>query len=413
MFFKEFVKTARSGLDRAFRPARRGSSYLLLVAVSLVLVTLVAVYPYFPSLNPSGKFVGVDTPFYERQLMELDSVGNFKGVIGMVFRSPDRPLSLLLLFSGWKLTGVSVMDAIILSEVVLGLFLVLATYFFARLAGFNFFYASLAMLFAVASPHLTVGMYGGLFANMIGLVFWYVFWALVFACLKTCSWRLCLMAVVFQSLLLFSHANTWDMSMGILGLFFIVLFLEWLIKRKKCSRPLMLFALLVAGVSLNVVRNSVLNIGIGTVEAVGVAQSGVSLINLLSIWQTLGVSLGSFMGIAFVNPVLLFFAGVGGIAVALDSRLVSRFLTTSLVAASVPFILGDYIVQTRIMYDLPVHIFAFLGLLVSLGFVERLFKGEEAKRISFLLVLLIILVELNYAFRCSFYLTTVNFFPLH
>jgi hypothetical protein len=68
-------------------------------------------------------------------------------------------------------------------------------------------------------------------------------------------------------------------------------------------------------------------------------------------------------------------------------------------------------VQTRIMYDLPVHVFAFLGLLVLLSFVDRFLDGEEAKRIGFLLVLLIILVELNYAFRCSDYLTHVNFFP--
>jgi len=413
VLFKEFVKTAHSGLDRAFRPVRRGSSFLLVVAVSLMLVTLVTVYPYFPSLNSSGKFVGVDVPFYEWQLMELNSLGNLNSVVFRAFQFPDRPLSLLFLFLGWKVTGVSIRQATVISEVVLGLLLLLATYFFVRTAGFNSFYASLAMLFTVASYHVTVGMYGGLFANMVGLVFMYSFLGLVFACLRTCSWRLCLMAVVFQSLLLFSHANTWDMSMGIVGLFFLFILLEWLIKRKNSSRLLMLFAILVAGVSLNFVRNSVLHIGIGTVEAVGVAKSGVSLFNLLSVWQTLGASLGSFMGIGFVNPVLLFFAGLGGIAVALDSRLVSRFLTTSLVAASVPFILGDYVVQTRILYNLPVQVFAFLGLLALLSFVERFFSAKEAKRIGFLLVLLIIIVELNYVFRCSFYLTTVNFFPVH
>jgi hypothetical protein len=377
-----------------------------------MLVTLATVYPYFPSLNPSGGFVATDIArFYEPKLMELDSLGGLNSIVWRVFQSPDRPLSLLVLFFGWKVAGVSVRPALVLSEVVLGLLLVLATYFFVRLAGFSFFYASLVTLFVVASPHETVGMYGGLLANMIGLVFWYVFWGLVFACLRTRSWRLCLMATLLQSLLLFSHANTWDMSMGILGVFFLMLFLERLIRRKKCTGPLMLLAILIAGVSLNVVGNWVLNIGIGTVEAASVARSGVSLTNLLSIWQTVGAALGSYMGIAFMNPVLLFFAGVGGMFVALDSRLVSRFLTACLVATFVPFIFGDKVVQTRIMYDLPIHVFAFLGLLVSLGLVERLFKGEQAKRISFLLVLLIALVEINYAFSCSFYLTQLNLLP--
>ena len=410
--FKEVAKTARSGLDKAFRPVGRGSGSLLVAAASLVLVALVTVYPYFPILNPSGKFVGVDVPFYERQLMELNSLGNLNSVISGVTQFPDRPLSLLFLFLEWKVTGLSIRQATVLSEVVLGLLLLLATYFFARIAGFNSFCTSLVMLFTVASYHVTVGMYGGLLANMVGLFFMYLFVGLVLLCLKARSWRLCATAVVFESLLLFSHANTWDMSMGIVGLFFLFILLEWLIKRKNSARPLTLFAILIAGVSLNFVRNSVLHIGIGTVEAANIAEQTVSLANLLSIWQTLKLSLGTYMGIAFMNPILLFFAAMGGLAAAVDKRLVSRFLTACLVASSIPFILGDYVMQTRIMYDLPVHVFAFLGLLVLLSFVERIFDGEKAKRIGFLLVLLIILVELDYAFRCSYYLTQVNFLPV-
>lgn len=409
--FKEVVETVRSGLDTAFRRVRGGSGSLLVVAVSLVLVTAVTVYPYFPSLNPSGKFVGVDVPFYERQLLELNSLGSLNSVISKVSQSFDRPLSLLFLFFLWKVTGVSVRQETVLSEVVLGLLLLLATYFFVRAAGFNSFCASLVMLFTVGSYHVTVGMYGGLLANMIGLVFMYLFLGLVFACVRTRSWRLCVPAIVLQSLLLLSHAYTWDMSMGIVGLFFLFILLEWLIKRKNSARPLMLFAILIAGVLLNFVRNWVLHIGIGTVEAASYVKEGVSLANLLNIWQTLKASLGVYMGIAFMNPILLFFAAMGGLAVALDKRLVSRFLTASLVASFIPFIFGDYVVQTRMMYDLPVHVFAFLGLLVLLSFVQRFFDGGEAKRIGFLLVLLIVFVELNYAFRCSDYLTQVNFFP--
>lgn len=414
VFLNKFAETLRLAVDKAFKPVDSGLNPRILMVASLALVILVAVYPYLPSLNPHGKFVGVDIPFYEKHLMELDSLGDFGGVVHKVFFPPfsDRPLSLLFLFSGWKLTWFSARQTVQFSPILLGLLLVLATYFFVRQAEFNRLSASFAMLFTVFSYHITVGMYGGLIANWISLVFLYVFLGFVFASLKKVSWRLFGVALAFQSFLLFSHANTWGMSMGILGVFFFVLLVECFVKRENSFRPLMLLMILVVGMSLNAIRNFALGISVGTVEVASVAQSGVSLTNLLSVWQTLRVSLGSYMGISFMNPVLLFLASLGGLAMTLNTRLVSRFFTASLVASSIPFFLGDNLVQTRILYDLPVHVFAFLGLLVLLSLAQQFFGGEEAKRIRFLLVLFVIFVCLNYVFRCSFYLTQVNFFPV-
>jgi hypothetical protein len=413
-FFDEFVKTIRSALDKAFRPVGCGLDSKMLMVASFVLVIIVTVSPYMPSLNSSGKFVGVDIPYYKRQLMELDLFDDFYGIAHRVFfQSPDRPLSLSLLFLGWKLTWFSAGQAVQFSPILLGLLLVLATYFFVRQAGFNGFYASLTMLFTGASYHVTVGMYGGLLANWISLVFLYLFLGFVFAGLKKGSWRFCAIALVFQSLLLFSHANTWGMSIGILGVFFLVLFLERLIKHDNSLRPLMLLVILIVGISLNILRNLALGVGLSTVEAAGVGESRVSLANIRNLWQTLILSLGSEMGISFMNPIMLFLAGLGGLAVALDNRLISRFLMVCLIASSIPFILGDQVVQTRILYDLPVHLFSIFGLLVLLNFVEQLVKDQKTKeRIGSLLVLLVIFVNLNYALRCSFYLTQINFFPV-
>jgi len=413
-FLDVFVKTFRSGLNKVFRPVDFGLDSKILLAASFVLVILVTVYPYMPSLNPSGKFVGVDIPYYKMQLLELDLLDNLYGVFHKVFfQSPYRPLSLSLLFLGWKLTWFSAGEAVQFSPILLGLLLVLAAYFFLRLAGFNRFCVSLAMLFTAASYHVTVGMYGGLLANWIGLIFLYLFVGFVFVGLKKRSWRFCVVALFFNSLLLFSHAYTWDMSMGILSVFFLVLFSKWLVKRDNSFRPLMLLMILIVGFSLSILRNLVLGVGLGTVEAVGVGEISVSLVNIGNLWQTLLFSLGSEMGISFMNPVLLFLACVGGLAVALDNRLVSRFLTVCIIASSIPFIFGDQTAQTRILYDLPIHVFSIFGLFVVLSFFERLVKDQKVKeRISLLFVLLLIFVNLNYALRCSFYLTQVDFFPV-
>lgn len=414
-FSNQLAEVFHSALDKAFLTAgRRRSNSTIVMAASIALVILVTAYPYMPNLNPSGRFVGVDIPHYERQLIELDSLPNFQSILFKAFfQSRDRPLSLLLLFGGWKLTWLSARQAVQFSPILLGLFLVLSTYFFTRQAGFNEFYASLSALLTATSYHITVGMYGGLIANWISLIFLYSFLGFIFACLRKGSWRLCAIALFFQSLLLFSHANTWNMAVGILTLFFVVLLLEWLVKRENSFRPLMLLVVLIVGFSLNFLRNSVLGVALGTFEAAGVAESGISLLNIANLWQNLCFTLNVEMGISFMNPPLLFLACLGGLAVALNNKLASRFFTVSLATSSIPFVFGDKIVQTRILYNLPVHIYAIFGLLVLLNFVEKLVKDDKAKqRITVMLILLVILTNLNYALHCSFHLTQLNFFPL-
>ena len=415
-FLEKIMKIIHSATDEVFGQAKsiRYLDSRILASASLVLTILVTVYPFMPRLNPHGKIVGVDIPSYEMWLLESNLMNDFRGVLQKAFfQYPDRPLALILLFSLWKTTWLSARQIAEYSYVLLGLLLLLVTYLFTRLSGFNRSYASLTMLFTVFSYHITTGMYAGFLANWIGLIFLYLFEGAVLAGLKRNSWRYCIAALTFQSLLLFSHANSWDMTMGILGVFFLFLSLEWLRKKENLSRPLMLLVIMTVGVSLKILRNLSLGVEPGTFEAANVAESCVSLVNIQYLWGTLIYSLGSYKGISLMNPILYFLAGLGGLAVALDNRLASRYFTICLLTSSIPFIFGNHIVQSRIIYDLPLHIFSIFGLCVLLSFTDQLLKGEKnGEKIGLLLVLLVFFVNLNYALRCSFYLTQITFFPV-
>jgi len=380
---------------------------------SLITVFLVTVYPYLPALNPTGRFVGVDIPFYEKKLLELNSLRDFPSIVSKAFISyADRPVSILLLFFGWKLTWLSAVEAAQFSPIILGLILVFATYMFARLLGFTQFSASMVMLFTSFSFHITVGMYGGFIANWIGLIFYYLFWGFLCLAMRSGSWLHCLTSMAFLGLLMFSHAETWGMSMGVLLLLFSLHFLKWIFKRRSGkNESLMLLAVLCFGALLNLARNAFLNVGLGKVEAVGVAQTSVSLGNLLNFWGILSESILSFKGISFINPLLDLLAFIGSLAVFLNRSRKSEIFKALIIGSSPLFLLGDRVLQTRIMYNLPIQIFALIGLYTISSALESRFEEAEAEKLKKLLTIYVILVNVNYALRCSFHLTTINFFP--
>ena len=173
----------------------------------------------------------------------------------------------------------------------------------------------------------------------------------------------------------------------------------------------MLLAVLCFGALLNLARNAFLNVGLGKVEAVGVAQTSVSLGNLLNFWGILNESILSFKGISFINPLLELLAFIGNLAVFLNRSKKSEIFKALIIGSSPLFLLGDRVLQTRIMYNLPIQIFALIGLYTISSALESRFEEAEAEKLKKLLTIYVILVNVNYALRCSFHLTTINFFP--
>ena len=281
----------------------------LLFVVSVVLALVVAVYPYPPGLNPTGRFVGVDAPYYSEWIMDMDAYGTLSGAFSHAFSQvSDRPLSLFLMYLGWKTVGLSALETAQFMPVLFNPLLVLATYLFMRCAGFDSWLASLTSLFTTFSFHLTVGMYGALLSNWISLVFFYLFLGFLFWSLRKRSWRLLGMATVLQIALLFVHAYTWEMTMGILAVFFLMVFVKRLWNRGEVWEVNMGFVVLAMNFLVNVTRNFVLGLDPVSVGVAKVAQQHLFLFNIEVFWQVLGSSLGHKMGISFMNPLLLFFS---------------------------------------------------------------------------------------------------------
>jgi hypothetical protein len=394
----------RSSLDEAFEPARtRSRRWMLVLAFSIIVVSCVTVYPYSPSLNPNGRLTGADVSIYVKWLVEIDTRGTANVFPQAFFYLPSRSLSVVLMYLGWKASGVPVGLFFQLLPLSLGLILVLATFFFAHKAGLNLWAGSLVSLFTAFSFHLTVGMFGGFFSNWVALIFLYLAWGFLFWSLKGNSWSLLGAATFLQVGVLFAHMETWEMTIGIGAVFFLIALARSMASKGGFLETKMMFVFLAANVAAAVARSVALRNSVSFVEAAQLSQAHLSWAFAGDFWRNLNVTLQMEMGISFVNPLMLFLACVGALVLALDDRLVSRFLNACALAATVPFIFGDWVIQTRVLYDLPTQIFACLGLLAALKLTGNLLgKSNEAARIKGLLFLAVVLVEVNYALRCSF-----------
>ncbi len=373
------------------------------MALSVLVVSCVAIYLYLPGLNPNGRLVGADVPVYVGWLAEMGKNGTSSIFAQALFDLPSRPLSVVLMYLGWKVSGVSIGQFFQSLPLCLGLVLVLVAFFFARKAGFNSCAASFVALFTAFSFQVTVGMYGGFFSNWVCLIFLYLAWGFLFWSMRKGSWSLLGIAALFQACVLFAHVETWEMTIGIAAVFLVITFATSLVRKSGFLDAKMMLTFLVTSVAAGIARSIVLGNNFAFTHATELSQTHLSGAYVWEFWRILNRTLLSEMGIAFANPVMLLLACIGGLVLAFDDRLVSRFLSACALTATVPFIFGDWVIQTRILYDLPIQVFAFLGLFVLLKLTGTLVgKRREAVVIKGLLLILVVLVNVNYALRCSF-----------
>jgi len=390
------------------KSAWKAKYFPLALACSIGLVSFLVLYPYFPSLNPAGKHVGVDIPNYVHWLEHMGKEDWLSAVVYAFSNLRDRPLSLLMMYVVWRNTGLSVWTVAQFWPLVLGPLLVLAACFFGgEMKKGRFVY--LVAFFAVFTFPVTVGMYAGFLSNWLGLVWLCLFSGLFLKSVREKSWRFWLFALATMLLLLFTHEYTWASLMGVLLVYAFLLFVKML----RVSALFLEFRMVAVMIMINAALNVGKNLALGSVgfapEAVNVAVGGLSLTNLFHFWEisfeTFNYGLGGF----FMNPVVLLLAFVGAFSIFWKCSPSNRYLLSWLVASSIPFVFGNATMQKRILYNFPFLIFAPLGLDFVVRLFERFLSGRYVRVLSFLFVAVVVLINLNYAFRCVFELSRWSF----
>jgi len=356
------------------------SKIIFYLSLFMVLSATMTLIPHEPAVNKDNRPIGADIQDYTTAIRHLSSYfSNPQELIRHAFVKElpfygDRPISLLLFFAVVKI--VSVVDpayVIDYTPTILGPALVLAVYFLTREMTSNDTNSILAAFMTAVSFQVLVGIYSGFYANWFALIIGYFSFVFLFKFLKKPSKLNFITYSILVTLLLLSHVYTWTMVAVVTSLFLLVM-----LKLNYYRRRNIILLLLV--VSSPAIVDAVRT---GITGSIGGISSSIQFASQLP--HTAGRSSGSqyapqlslekfasfranlldttehFLGGLFGNFIILAL-GMYWLFRADRGEPYNIFIMIFLSLGIVPLFFSDWILQTRVFYNIPFQIPAAIAL---------------------------------------------------
>ena len=338
---------------------KRKSRYLFL-CFFILLSILLAVFPHQSFINNENELVGVDTPYYVNWLnyVMVEDQSEFIHRVFVVPNSGDRPISLLLFSVVFSIFPENPSQGIDHLPIILSPILVLAVFFLTREVTSNDTVSLLASFLTAISFQALIGIYSGFYANWLALIFGYLSIAFMLRFLKRPTGINYLVFSILLFLIMLSHVHTWSLMMLFLGIFLIASSRLKIFKRKRIA---LVFLIIVASIAFDVGK-SILTESPGGIESdVSLAGKRANYGNLAATWSNLFQTSIVFAGGQFGNFLILSLC----IYWLLRSNLrimPNLFIAVFLSIAILPILFGDYVIQSRVLYNISFQIPAAIGL---------------------------------------------------
>jgi len=355
---------------------------LAVLAVGMVSASVLAFMPYRPDINPTGSPAGIDTSEYIQWVNQMlqrpvpDALGYAFGQVS----NGSRPLSLVLPYVISAVFRVQGDVSVKFYPLFLAPLLVVSSFLFVFLGLGDKRVAGLVSLLTAFSFQLTVGMWAGYYANWLALAESYLLLGILVRFSNSKS-RQSLVGLVLLSLaLLFTHPWTWD----------LVILLAFVFIAEQSFRvhdfKLMKMVLLVVGINLatDSIRSFALGAYGGGSAGLDVATSSVGSSHFLALWpDAVALFVQNYDGI-MADALILGLALMVIWRLAAVSQGFSRLLVLWVILASLPFPFLGSLLETRIVYLLPIPVLASAALLG----IQRMRWGRTAKVLILLTILL-------------------------
>jgi hypothetical protein len=376
------------------------SSKVLVLLTAVGLSWFVVAYPYLPSLNESGKYVSVDAPFYEGYLRTALGLGGTELLRYVFGRMSERSLAVLTMYSLAAPTGLAPELVVKGFPLLLSLLLAISSYFAVVRITYDQRLAAYSALLSGTSIVTVVGMYAGYYANWLATSMALLALGFAFGYADLGEPSYLLGACAFLILAELSHVWTWYFFCAVLfALLLHQMLFEGLLRRKvlDVNKALSLSLPVATSLLFDLFKRNFLGVGTtGAEVGLGTASSGLRVLNIFLFERNLSCMLEVFVGGLTSNA--LYFA-LAMLAVLLPSRDedLSALFSASLFVTSFPFLFYDYVLQSRLLYVLPVHLMTAKGAYDA----SRVIRERGFRLQSGLFLALCFLSSANYALRSS------------
>ena len=387
----------------------------MLVAVSLVSVVFVCLYSYLPAINPTSSLVGVDlTPEGQSYYMGLSNALSLppSAALASLIHS-DRPLYLLFQYAVGLAAG-SPDLAIRLIPSILGVLLVLSTFFFVKTGTRDLLLAATSGLFATFSFIVTAGIDGGFYADWLALIETFVFFALVLRVQERRTVKRAIPATVLGAMVLLTHPWTGVAVMVILSSYMALTAVFSGRERRWRDAMVLVFlavAVVAGGLAFDYLRPSILP---GVQRTALRILSDFNLGNVLIAPQRLEPAFTDFLGGVLLNSAILLLGIVGIMASSSHRRQFSLliFAWTSVVMLGVLTLNESFTtLLPRLLYSLPLPVLSAMGFLSLTRYTAGFVSGPtgEQRRLGRLLTVLVF--AFIYALLLAYGLRIVDIVP--
>jgi len=360
---KPFIEWSRNKRDKSIIindliKAKKSSFYIMCcIILSIVFITYL-----YSSLNKSTHtYTGVDFRDY---LKYAELINN--NPINTYSVTNDLPFTYILIYCFQLLLSSSTFIAVKYIILILYPILIVSIYYLTLEITSNNKIAIWASFFTICGIQTTVGLYSFFLSNILGLSLIFLSIALLFRATRLNSMTDLALACIFGILVIFTHP--WTFIQYYFTVFITTIILIY-IRRKETSFNndlRYLFIYLLATGFFDLYKSIVLD-GYSGISATSTIILGLSEIG--NFWANTIFSFRYLYGGLLANLTLIILAIIG-LYFLNSEELPNLFFTIHMIPTSILFVIGNETIKSRLIFNLPIGLFASIGFLSSLEIIE-------------------------------------------
>jgi hypothetical protein len=354
---KVTLKEYRISIDTT--PGQIGSKGIAIyLSFAVMLGISISLIPHLSTVNPNSEYIGVDSHAYVDWLGQMKKK-NINPFYFIFANSGDRPLSLVVLYLFTESVKIDPFQVLEYTPTFLTPLLVTITFLLTRELTANDKISIIAAFLSSISFQTLVGIYSGFYANWIALILGYLGFALIIKYFKTSSkFYLLALAVVLIGVLL-AHAYTWGIVISVAFVFLIVL---QILHHYPGKKFILLYLVLASTVAVDLIRSLLIGSpsGLEVDTSIGFSH-GLGMIQFTERFNTLNDFVQTYYGGAYASFVILGLSAYWLIR-SKSKQMVNVFLMIFFSSALIPLFLGDWVLQSRVVYNIPFQIPASISL---------------------------------------------------
>jgi hypothetical protein len=369
---------------------------------TLLVVCLLAVVPssllplYSYTMNPTNvPFFGTDIPEYLKWVGELStSLSDPSSFIYQIFihiAGGSRPLSLLVMYSLSIISNQTEEIVLKYLPVILGPLLVMSIYYLTRISyPEKRSQAVIAAIMTAVSHQLVIGFYAAYYANWMALITMSISIIFLFKSLRNPNHKNLALFTTFTILTLFFHSFIWSYYVAVIALFLIWSAIQKK-TRKESLRTIFILGIIASGIiAIDVAESHVGGSRDSFEKDLSNGTVSVGLTEFVKKWDNLNVTFVVYLGGFLANSTVLLLVFLWTLKANYTNDS-DRFFLSMLFVSLLPILFGNFVVQSRMLYNIPLQIPASV-------MMYKLYHSPKTPFGKPLLVA-IILMQFNYALR--------------